>query len=219
MKKSGRYDISALIEVQFEPGSRGRVLKNKLGIKSKRLMDKVEREEQLRAIEKLSGIYDTNHRFTVANVCNIHKIWLENVYEWAGKYRQVNISKGNFHFAVAAHLPKLMNEFEEGILRKYTPCHFESMEKIIKALAIVHTELVIIHPFREGNGRVARMLATLMALQAGLPPLDFSGIVGNRKKDYIQAIHAGIEHNYLPMERIFNAVIRRTLRIHGHRQL
>ena len=51
------------------------------------------------------------------------------------------------------------------------------------------------------------------------PPLDFSGIVGNRKKDYIQAIHAGIEHNYLPMERIFNAVIRRTLRIRGHRQL
>ncbi|MBM3436964.1 MAG: hypothetical protein FJY07_12195 [Bacteroidetes bacterium] len=97
--------------------------------------------------------------------------------------------------------------------------HFESMKKIIKALAIVHTELVLIHPFREGNGRVARMLATLMALQAGLPPLDFSGIVGNRKKDYIQAIHAGIEYNYLPMERIFNAVIRRTLRIRGHRQL
>jgi cell filamentation protein len=110
-----------------------------------------------------------------------------------------------------------MNEFERGILRKYTPCHFESMEKIIKALASVHTELVLIHPFREGNGRVARMLTTLMALQAGLPPLDFSGIVGKRKNDYIQAIHAGIEHNYLPMERIFNAVIRRTLRIRGHR--
>lgn len=217
MKKTDKYDTSALIEAQFEPGSRGRVLKNKLGITSKRMMDKIERGEQLRAIEKLSGIYDTNHRFTVANVCNIHKIWLENVYEWAGKYRHVNIIKGNFHFAAAAHFPKLMNEFEEGILRKYTPCHFESMEKIIKALAIVHTELVLIHPFREGNGRVARVLATLMALQAGLPPLDFSGIVGNRKKDYIQAIHAGIEHNYLPMERIFNAVIRRTLRIRGHK--
>ena len=219
MKKSGRYDISALIEAQFEPGSRGRVLKNKLGIKSKRLMDKVEREEQLRVIGKLAGIYDADHRFTATDICNIHKIWLENVYEWAGKYRHVNIIKGNFHFAAAAHLPKLMNEFEEGILRKYTPCHFESMEKIIKALAIVHTELVLIHPFREGNGRVARMLATLMTLQAGLPPLDFSGIVGKRKKDYIQAIHAGIEHNYLPMERIFNAVIRRTLRIRGYRSL
>ncbi len=44
MKKANRYDTSALPEAQFEPGSRDRVLKNKLGIKSKRLMDKVERE-------------------------------------------------------------------------------------------------------------------------------------------------------------------------------
>lgn len=50
MKKEGHYNISGLIEAQFEPGSHGRVLKNKLGIKGKRVMDKFEREEQLRAI-------------------------------------------------------------------------------------------------------------------------------------------------------------------------
>jgi len=59
MKQSGHYDISSLPEAQFEPGSRGRVLKNKLGIKSKRVMDKLKREEQLRAIERLSDIYDS----------------------------------------------------------------------------------------------------------------------------------------------------------------
>ena len=219
MKKANRYDTSALPEAQFEPGSHGRVLKNKLGIKSKRLMDKVEREEQLRVIGKLAGIYDADHRFTATDICNIHKIWLGNVYEWAGKYRRVNISKGDFCFAAAMQVPKVMSEFEKGPLYEFTPCNFKTVDQIAKSLAIVHTELVLIHPFREGNGRAARMLSNLMGLQAGLPPLDFSGIVGNRKKDYIQAIHAGIEHNYLPMERIFNAVIRRTLRIRGHRQL
>jgi cell filamentation protein len=79
MKKTDKYDTSALIEAQFEPGSRGRVLKNKLGIKSKRWMDKVEREEQLRVIGKLAGIYDADHRFTATGICNIHKIWLGNV--------------------------------------------------------------------------------------------------------------------------------------------
>ncbi len=64
MKGMGRYDISALDEAQFEPGSRGRVLKNLLGIKSKREMDKVEAREQLRALDELVEIYGPSHRFT-----------------------------------------------------------------------------------------------------------------------------------------------------------
>lgn len=212
MKKSARYDISTLIEAQFEPLSRGRVLKNKLGIKSKRAMDKIEREEQLRAIEKLADIYDVNHRFTVADICNIHRIWLGNIYEWAGKYRHVNISKGDFHFAAAAQVPKLMAELEREHLRKFTPCRFNSMDKVVEALAVVHTELVLIHPFREGNGRAARLLSILMAVQSGLPPLDFSGVVGKKKKEYISAIQEGMSKNYEPMEKIFKSVIRRTLR-------
>ena len=46
------------------------------------------------------------------------------------------------------------------------------------------------HPFREGNGRLARLLALLMALQAGLPPLDFSPLTGRGKRAYIAGIHA-----------------------------
>lgn len=215
MKKVGRYDTSGLIEAQFELGSRGRVLRNKRGIKSKRMMDKLEREEQFRVIEELTGMYESKHRFTSKDVCDIHKVWLGKIYEWAGQYRQVNVSKGDFLFAAAAQVPKLVTEFERGPLRKYTPCRFESLKEIIEALAVVHTELILIHPFREGNGRVARMLATLMALQAGLPPLDFSGVVGTKKKEYIVAVHAGMSHNYTLMEKIFRSVIRKTLKICG----
>ena len=68
------------------------------------------------------------------------------------------------------------------------------------------------HPFREGNGRIARMLAALMGLQAGLPALDFSGIRGRRRKEYFAAVHAGVARDYRPMEKIFTAVIRRTFR-------
>ncbi len=149
MKKSSRYDTLALPEAQFEPGSRGRVLKNKLGIKSKREIDKVEKQEQIRTLEELSGMFDEEYRFKSADICKIHKVWLGNIYKWAGKYRQVNVSKGDFHFAAAAQVPKLMAEFEKENLRKYTPCHFNSLEKIIEALAIVHTELVIT-PFPRG---------------------------------------------------------------------
>jgi cell filamentation protein len=108
-----------------------------------------------------------------------------------------------------------MTEFEKRPLRQFTPCRFKSREEVIKALAMVHTELVLIHPFREGNGRVARMLAILMGLQAGLPPLDFDYMITSGKKEYIRAIHAGFQETYEPMVKIFKSVIRRTLRARG----
>ncbi len=79
------------------------------------------------------------------------------------------------------------------------------------ALAEVHVELMLIHPFREGNGRLGRLLATLMALQAGLPPLDFSEMAGHLKEDYFAAVRAGLEQNYEPMKEMFDVVIKETL--------
>ena len=214
MKKGGHYDASSLIEAQFEPGSHGRVLKNLLGIKSKREMDQIEAQEQLRTLEELVRIYDQTHRITAADVRRIHKIWLGSIYAWAGNYRQVNLSKGDFPFAAANQIPRLMIEFEKGPLRAYTPCRFTEMNEIARTIAVVHTELLLIHPFREGNGRVARLLAVLMALQAGLPPLDFGNIKGRKRQEYFRAVQAGLDQDYKPMEKVFSAVIRRTRRVH-----
>jgi cell filamentation protein len=208
---SDRYDVSGLEEAQVEPGSGGRVLKNLLGIKSKRLIDQVEAREQLRALDELVAIYDQGHRFTAKDICEIHRIWLGDIYAWAGKYRLVNLTKGAFPFAVARHIPKLMKDLENGPLHEYTPCNYNLHEKIAEALAVVHTELLLIHPFRDGNGRTARILAILMGLQADLPPLNFGGIKGKKRKNYFAAIQAGLDHNYGPMQEIFTGVIYKTL--------
>jgi cell filamentation protein len=207
-----RYDVSSLPEAQFEPGSRRRVIKNNLGIKRNREMDDAERLALKAATDKLTGMYDKDRRFTASDIRTMHKIWLGDIYEWAGEYRRMNVSKDGFHFAASLHIPQLMAEFEKGPLRKHTPCNFKSMERVFQALAEVHVEFVLIHPFREGNGRLARILAILMALQAGLPPLDFSRIAGRKKKEYIAAVQAGMERDYTPMEKIFESVIRETLK-------
>ena len=213
--KSDRYNVSGLIEAQFEPGSHRRVLRNLLGITSKRRMDQAEAKAYLRALAELIAKYDQRHRFTAGDVRIVHKLWLRNVYAWAGQYRQVNISKGAFPFAAAKHIPRLMDALEQGPLRRYTPCRFTSTGEIAQAIAIVHTELVLIHPFRDGNGRAARLLAILMGLQAGLPPFNFGGITGRRRQAYFAAVQAGMREDYQPMERIFTDVIERTLRLHA----
>lgn len=76
----------------------------------------------------------------------------------------------------------------------------------------MHAELILVHPFREGNGRLARLLAMLMALQAGLPPLDFSPLAGRGKRAYIGGIHVAMGRDYEPLSAMFARVIARTRR-------
>jgi cell filamentation protein len=209
LKEGGHYETSGLIEVQFEPGSRGRVLRNLLSITRKAEMDRVEAALLKRAVDVSIRKYGPQHRFTAADICQMHKMWLGSVYVWAGVYRRVNMTKGEFPFAAAAQIPALMREFEQGPLRRYTPCTMTSAERVIRALAEVHTELVLIHPFRDGNGRVARILVTLMALQAGFL-LDFRPIQGSQRKEYFAAVQAGVARNYAPMEQIFSGIVRRS---------
>jgi cell filamentation protein len=142
----------------------------------------------------------------------VHRDWLGETYEWAGEYRRINVAKGNFMFAAAGRVPQLMRAFALGPLREFTPCRFTAIDEQSHALAVVHTELVLIHPFRDGNGRCARLLSVLMGLQAGLPVLDFSGIRGVERRRYFQAVQGGLDGYYGAMARAFRRVIERTLR-------
>ena len=209
-KRGGRYELSDLIENQYQPGSRRRVLRNLLGIKSKREMDLAEAEALKRATDTLVQSYDAHHRFTTEDICQMHKVWLGGIYSWAGRYRQVNLIKDELPFAAALQVPRLMQAYEEGPLRRHTPCNFTGHNRVIEALSEVHVEFILIHPFREGNGRAGRILTTLMALQANLPLLDFRPIQGRRKGDYFAAVRAGLDRNYEPMEKIFELVLNRS---------
>lgn len=161
-------------------------------------------------MESFVKTYDERHRFTAKDICEMHRRWLGGIYVRAGEYRQVNISKGGFPFAAAGRVPALMEDYSRKALARRTPCH-GARHEIVSGLAETHVELVLIHPFREGNGRIARALSTLMGLQAELPPLDFSLIAGTSKPAYFAAIQAGMDRNYEPMEKLFAAVIDRTL--------
>ena len=211
MSPDDRYDVSGLTEAQFETGSDGVVLRNLPGITSPTEMDAAEANALIDAVDRLVRSYDEEHRFTANDICELHRVWLGGIYAWAGEYRQVNVSKGNFMFAAAGRIPVLMAEFERDALARCTPCKFETTEEIVGALAETHVELVLIHPFREGNGRISRVLSTLMALQAGLPLLDFGTIAGEKKENYFAAVRAGLDRNYRPMEKIFSGVIERSV--------
>jgi len=207
MKSNGRYRATGS-EAEFEPGSRGKVLRNKLEIKTLRGIETAESRAMGPAMKGFLGLYDSRHRFTSNDIRYMHRVWLGEIYEWAGEYRNVNMSKGNLMFAVAVHLPSLMGEFEREVLGKQTPCDFSGKNRIVEALARVHVEFILLHPFREGNGRLGRMLTALMAAQAGYPLLNFRVLDGHGKEGYFKAVRCGLDRNYKPMEGIFRKVLK-----------
>lgn len=193
-----RYHVSSN-ESQYEKDSGEQVLVNKLGIADPDEIDGAE----LVLLEQLYHLVFEEQfpqkRITVDLLKSWHRSWLGNIYAWAGLERTVNISKGGFMFAPSAQLPKLLSEFDTRYLARYTPCTGMEEKQLIAAIAITHVELILIHPFREGNGRLSRLLADVMAVQGGYKPLNYQSWEQN-KAEYISAIHAGMSMNYDPME-------------------
>jgi cell filamentation protein len=199
-------------EVECEPGSNGLVLRNLLGITDPEDIEEAESAALQDALTALVEALPADHRFTAEDIRMLHRTWLGGIYPWAGEYRSVDLGKPGIDFAHAAYIQAAMAKFETEYLARYTPCLFAERAAQVEALAVTHGELVVIHPFREGNGRCARILAVLMATQAGLPILDFSAMAGAGQGAYFGAIVAAwSKRNYGPLASIFEEVIRTSL--------
>lgn len=194
---SDRYATGA--QGEFQPGSDGQVLRNLLDIADPRDMGEAETALLHRLYQAVLEEDFPDRRITVADLKHWHRLWLGNVYEWAGRERSVNVGKGGFHFAAAAQVPRLLESFGRDCLAPFTPCRTNAAAAVA-AIAETHVEFILIHPFREGNGRLSRLLADVMATQAGHVPLDYSTWDAD-KTAYIGAIHAGLAGDYAPMQR------------------
>jgi len=215
-----RYRTSQGIEGEFEPGSRGRVLRNKLGIRSKRQMDQAEGLALLKAQERYLHLVTSETTFTADVICRMHRDWLGRIYEWAGRYKSVELSKGSFRWPPARLVAQNMEAVERETLHRLTPCRGGTVAAVARAMAEVQAELLMVHPYREGNGRLARWVSDLMAMQAGLPAVDY-GFRGKgsrlRRREYLQAVVSGYVKDYEPLTRFLAEAIERALRERGER--
>ena len=206
----GRYDTAGNVEGRFEPGSNGRVLANKLGVSDVEEMNDLELDLLRQLHENILGSVEADQTITGADICKWHRRWLGNVYVWAGRYRTVNLGKGGFQFAASGQIPRLMDHLDKEVLATHTPCAGMSEIRLTEALAIVHVELLLIHPFREGNGRLSRLLASVMAMQAGWPLPDYA-LWDSCRTDYIAAVQAGMS-DYGPMKDLVRRALRAAAR-------
>ena len=178
------------------------LLPNLLGLVNKEEIAEAEFEGFLTAEIVFTEHLNTHTQFNCKYIQDIHKLALGHLYTFAGKYRTVNMSKGGFLFPTARVIPESMQLFENEVLTKL-PDEYADKYALIKNVARVHGELRFIHPFREGNGRTARILANLMVRKQGYEGLRFDKI---NFREYIIAVQRVSEKNYLPMERIIGSL-------------
>ena len=150
-------------------------LENKLGITSSaELAREEERISKKKAVELFeSGTLDKLEPGKFASLQAIHKALFEDIYDFAGQLRTVNLAKGNFRFAPLIYLEAALANIDKMPQSTYD----EIIEKYV--------EMNVAHPFREGNGRSARIWLDLM-LKSGIGQVvDWSKV---DKEDYLLAM-------------------------------
>lgn len=178
---------------------------NKLNLSNRDEIDKAEFEGFLLAELSLTEELNSRTKFNIKYIKRIHKLSLGHLYSFAGRFRTVNMSKGGFLFPAAKFISQNMDNFEKEILLNL-PAKYESDLNLIKDIAKVHGEFLFIHPFREGNGRTARVLANLMARKQGIKGLKFEKITESVFPEYVIAVQSVADRNYEPMERIIKLI-------------
>lgn len=150
-------------------------LENKLNITDSaelaRAEEKISKQKALKLYD--TGILDTLTPGTLKTLCTIHKYLFEDIYEFAGKLREVNIAKGNFRFAPLMYLQAALDNID-----KMQQSDFDTIvEKYV--------EMNIAHPFREGNGRATRIWLDLILKKELGKVVDWSKV---DKEDYLLAM-------------------------------
>lgn len=151
------------------------ILENKLNITDgTELAREEERISKKKAKEMFeTGFLDTLEAGTFKTLRKIHEFLFSDIYEFAGKIRNVNIAKGNFRFTPLAYLEEAVKNIEKMPQSNYD----EIIEKYV--------EMNIAHPFREGNGRSTRIWLDLILKKELNLVIDWSKI---NKEDYLLAM-------------------------------
>ena len=182
------------------------VLENKLNITNQAELPKV--EEKI-SKQKAKQLFDTEainqvEIGTFVGLEYIHRYLFEDIYDFAGKVREVNIAKGNFRFVSTIYLKQALERIDKMPQTTFD----EIIEKYV--------EMNIAHPFREGNGRSTRIWLDLM-LKANIKQIiDWNQV---DKDEYLSAMERSvvkdIEIKYLLKQALTNKINDRNLFMKG----
>lgn len=175
------------------------VLINKLGLRDADLLAEAEAAFAATAAE---AIEISGPPYDLAYLCRLHRQLFEEVYEWAGEIRVVDVTKGPTRFCTATRIaPEADRIF--AALAKAADFHGLDRPELVRCASALYDELNVVHPFREGNGRTLRLLFEHLILSCGFT-ISWLGIEAN---EWVEACVAAYSGDGSRLEAIFNRCI------------
>jgi Fic family protein len=186
------------------------VLEEGITIGGKPLRDHLEAINHADAISFLESLVQELAPLQERNLKELHQLVLRGIDDDAGRYRKCNVI-----ISGASHTPPDHLHVEESMGRFFTWYQGEaqSMHPIERA-AKVHTDLVIIHPFRDGNGRTSRLVMNLELMRAGFPTVIIP--VEERASYYENLDRAGAHGDYAPFTRQLARLVEDSFKPYWH---
>lgn len=137
-------------------------------------------------------------------LCGLHREAFGRFVDWAGKFRDCDVQIGDHEAPPFYKVPILVRDYcadlETRLSRHAEPLPDESL---IGALAFAEGRFLFIHPFRDFNGRTARMLLLALLVRLNLPPVSLVPTTGRERKRYLAALAAADQHDFRELETIW----------------
>lgn len=178
---------------------------NLLGLTSKEAINEAEAEGFLRAELAILSLDETTD-LSITLLLSIHRLAFEQLYEWAGKWRRIDVKVGQLNPPAFYQVPTLMYQFLDDL--NYRMKRTDSPTALVQLLAWSHHRFVWIHPFTNGNGRTARLLTNLILLLKQYAPLRLYYRVGESRSQYVIALRSADEGNYEALENLILQELR-----------
>lgn len=196
------------------------VLINKYGVQDQQTLDKIERNITALMLVNLQTkpLPSPNVLFSVEYFLSLHKQVFEHIYPFAGKIRNENMTKGNTPFCRPEYIYRYLSMLFEKIFDDVKK--IKTKEDLITFLSYYYSELNVVHPFREGNGRIMReyLRQVVLFINKYLNfdyELDFSSVTEEDKDNLMNgSIISAMNGNLELLNKFFSNTLKEDIKEH-----
>lgn len=199
------------------PKSATRYKETAFGVIPRSKVVALEREGVKKALQYIIKLSEKKKQITPELINNVHREGFGFIFpDWTGKFRIIDVTVGEFEPPHYSRIPEFVKDLCDDLSERLR--HLSSLEsgekflaEAIELLAWFQHRFIWIHPFKDYNGRVGRLLANLLTLNLNLPLFELKAETGKDRDRYIEALKTADKQDYSRLEDLIAKALKESL--------